>query len=338
MNDPFTGACKAAIIVASVTFRLNRHEPRRERELKKARFPLILLGLAAVAAIAYRRSLPSTKAYIKEIGWYRPDLWLHGLFYLSRTEDYVKLGRFAGQFGPVIPSWMKRRYADTYHGKIVPLEQARMLVSVDEAIEVKDLENIVPYQTCRDIVLEHPEEIIACKCVCRLTSENHCQPDEVCLLIGEPFVSYVLDHQPEFSRRITREEALGILQTTDEQGCLHAAFFKDVIGGRFYAICNCCSCCCVALKSHRFIGVPFFGHSGLMPEFAEDCKGCGKCAKACLFGALEARKKETPILDLEACMGCGVCRAVCPDSSVTMVTAPGRPDPLDLEELRRAQT
>lgn len=304
--------------------------------MKKARLALVTLTLAAGGWLAYSRSRPSTRAYIREVGWYRPDLWLHGLFYLGRTRDYVMMGRIAGRFGPVIPGFMKRRYADTYHGKVVPLEQAKMLVSVDEDIEVRDLENIVPYKTCRDIVLECPEEIIAAKCVCRETSEVHCQPDEVCLLIGEPFVSFVLDHQPEFARRITREEALEILEVTDRQGCLHAAFFKDVIGGKFYAICNCCSCCCVALKSHRFIGVPFYGHSGMMPVFSEECKGCGKCAKACLFEALEHREKQAPLLDLETCMGCGVCRAACPSEAIAMVKAPGKPDPLDLDEIRNA--
>ncbi len=297
---------------------------------------LAILALAAGGALAYSRSKPSTRAYIKDVGWHRPDLWLHGIFYLSRTRDYVKLGRLAGRFGPLIPGWMKKRYADTYHGKLVPLEQAKMLVSVDEDIEVRDLENIVPYDTCRDIVLEHPEEIIACRCVCRMTSDNPCEPDEVCLLIGEPVVSFILDHQPGFARRITMDEALEILEVTDKQGCLHAAFFKDVIGGKFYAICNCCSCCCVALKSHRFVGVPFYGHSGLMPEFSEECNACGKCVKACLFEAMEMRKGEPPLVDLEVCMGCGVCRAVCPTGAVTMVKAPGRPDPLDLQSLRQA--
>jgi len=296
---------------------------------------LTTLGAAAAAAYVLSTSKPSTRAYIREVGWHRPDLWLHGMFYLARMKEYVRLGRFAGGFGPAIPGWMKRRYADTYHGKLVPLEQARMLVSVDEDIEVRNLENVVPYQACRDIVLGCPEEIIACRCVCRMTSDAHCQPDEVCLLIGEPVVSFVLDHNPDSARRITRDEALRILEITDRQGCVHAAFFKDVVGGRFYAICNCCSCCCVALKSHRFVGVPFFGHSGLMPEFLDTCDACGRCAKSCPFEALQPRRESAPAVDLEACMGCGVCRAVCPSSAVRMVRAPGRPEPLDLEELRR---
>jgi len=96
---------------------------------------------------------------------------------------------------------MKRHYAETYHGKLVPLEEAQKLVTVSENIELRDLEKIIPFSMCRDIVLENPDAILACKCVCRMTSPNHCRPDEVCLVIGEPYVSYILDHQPEFCRR-----------------------------------------------------------------------------------------------------------------------------------------
>jgi ferredoxin len=299
---------------------------------------LAVLSAAGTGALAVSRMKPSTRAYIKLVGWHRPDLWLHGMFYLSHTLQYVGMGRFATRFADRIPGHMKRRYADTYHGKLVPLEEASQLVTVSEDIEVRNLENIVPYKTCKDIILQNPDAILACMCVCRMTSPNHCQPDEVCLLIGEPYVSYVLEHQPDFCRRITAEEAVEILRQTDEAGCLHAAFFKDVTKGRFYAICNCCSCCCVALKSHRFHGVPFYGHSGLEPAFSDACNGCNKCVKACLFDALSAgAKKEPPILDREACMGCGVCRAVCPQEAVTLVEAAYRPAPLRLDELLESQ-
>ena len=172
------------------------------------------------------------------------------------------------------------------------------------------------------------------KGVCRSTSPNHCYPDEVCMFVGEPYVSFVLEHQPDRCRRVTAEEAMEILRQTDEAGCLHAAFFKDITRGRFYAICNCCPCCCVAIKSHRFHGVPFYVHSGLEPVFSDACNGCRKCVKACLFGALsEGGKKEPPVIDREACMGCGVCRAVCPQEAVTMVDVPDRPAPLRIDEL-----
>ncbi len=294
----------------------------------------LALATAGTAALAASRMKPSTRAYIRSVGWQRPDLWLHGIFYFSHTLQYIHMGRLATGFAHRIPAHMKRHYAETYHGKLVPLEEAKKLVTVSEDIELRDLEHIIPYKTCKDIVLRNPDAILACKCVCRMTSPNHCQPDEVCLIIGEPYVSYILDHQPEFCRRVTAEEAVEILRQTDEAGCLHAAFFKDVTGGRFYAICNCCPCCCVALKSHRFHGVPFYGHSGLEPSFSDACNGCRKCVKACPFESLTAGEAhEQPILNRETCMGCGTCRTACPQDAITLVEAPGRPAPLRLDEL-----
>lgn len=291
-------------------------------------------GIGGAAALAARRMKPSTRAYIGSVGWHRPDLWLHGLFYLGHTQQYVGMGRFFTGYTRYIPGRLKRRYADTYHGKLVPLEEAQRLVSVEEDVEIRDLEQIVPYRTCKDIILRNPDEILVCKCVCRNTSPVHCYPDEVCMIIGEPYVSFILDHQPDLCRRVTAEEAVEILRQTDEAGCLHAAFFKDIARGRFYAICNCCSCCCVALQCHRFHGVPFFGHSGLEPAFSDACSGCGRCVGACLFEALTpGGKGKPPVLDREACMGCGACRTACPEGAVTLVEAPGRPAPLRLDEL-----
>ncbi len=293
---------------------------------------------AAGAALAVSRMKPSTRAYIRMVGWHRPDLWLHGMFYLSRTLDYVKMGRRAVGMARFIPRGMREHYAQTYHGKLVPLEEAQRLVTVEEDIELRNLDGIIPFKMCRDIVLEQPDAILACKCVCRMSSPDPCREDEVCILVGEPFVSYVLDHQPQFCRRVTPQEAEEILRSTDEDGCLHAAFFKDIAGGRFYAICNCCSCCCVAVKSHRFAGVPFYGHSGLEPSFNDECNACGKCVKACHFQALTLDGREgPPRLDREACMGCGACRGACPRGAIELVEAPGKPAPLRLEELLGAE-
>ncbi len=303
--------------------------------MRARRMLLLAGGVGAAGAVAVSRLKKSTRDYIRLVGWHRPDLWLHGMFYLSRTLDYVRMGRRAVGFARFIPPSMRRHYAQTYHAKLVPLEEAQKLVTVGEDIEVRNLENVIPFRMCRDIVLKNPDAILACKCVCRMSSPDPCREDEVCILVGEPFVSYVLDHQPEFCRRVTPEEAVEILRSTDEEGCLHAAFFKDIAGGRFYAICNCCSCCCVALKSHRFAGVPFFGHSGLEPAFdADKCNACGKCVKACLFEALRLEGREgPPLLDRDACMGCGACRSACPREAVELVEAPGRPAPLRLDEL-----
>ena len=44
--------------------------------------------------------------------------------------------------------------------------------------------------------------------------------------------------------------------------CVH--YYKDAMLGRFYAICNCCSCCCGAMQAHQ--------HGTPMPA-SYDCLG-----------------------------------------------------------------
>ena len=60
------------------------------------------IGLSALAAgagaIAASRMKPSTRAYIRSVGWRRPDLWLHGMFYFSHTLQYIRMGRLATGF------------------------------------------------------------------------------------------------------------------------------------------------------------------------------------------------------------------------------------------------
>jgi hypothetical protein len=52
---------------------------------------------------------------------------------------------------------------------------------------------------------------------------------DVCLIIGEPFASFVAEHHPRRARWTTADEAVQILHAEDERGHAHPAFFKDAI-------------------------------------------------------------------------------------------------------------
>ena len=138
-------------------------------------------------------------------------------------------------------------FADTYHGKVVTLESATKLISVQQEVRLTDLEHVIPYALARDIVLKHPDHIVAIDCPCRAARPNPCLPLDVCLIVGEPFASFATEHHPTRSRSITSAEAAEILSAEHERGRVHHTFFKDAMLGRFYAICNCCSCCCGAI-------------------------------------------------------------------------------------------
>jgi len=294
---------------------------------------------------------PSARAFFEEgraegLSW--PEL-LHGYAYARWPYLYIGIAtgrrRFAtllllplvlllARHRPLFPPKDKPHpdWADSYHGKAVPLDEATRLVRVNRAVELRDLEQVVPYSLARDIVLKNPERIALLDCPCRVVREKHCEPVSVCLIVGEPFASFILEHNPGRSRAITQEQAVRILQEEDARGHVHHAFFKEAMLGRFYAICNCCSCCCGAMQAQRH-GIPMLCSSGFLCRVDEEaCVGCGQCMDHCQFQALAVRDKHC-FVDTDKCMGCGVCASACAKSALSLVRAPEKGTPLEIRKL-----
>ncbi len=313
----------------------------------------------------YRWFRPETKAFIDEAakleGYSYLD-WLHGYVYMRWPYLYISMAtgehrliRFARPLLRLLEKMLIRQngkkkeyenggvrvkaadsgdkitFADTYHGKVVPLDAASQLVTIDREIELKDLENIIPYRRARDIIMRHPEHIAVLDCPCRAARDNPCLPLDVCLIIGEPFASSIIAHHPLRSRWITQKEALDILKAEHDRGHVHHAFFKDAMLGRFYAICNCCSCCCSAMQAH-FHGIPMVASSGFVTQIdVSRCKSCLTCKAICPFHAIE--EGDIPVVHSDACMGCGVCVSKCPEQAMMLVRDDCRPFPLILAEM-----
>ena len=73
---------------------------------------------------------------------------------------------------------------------------------LNEPLHVPDLEHVVPYVRARAILQENPEHIVVLECPCRTYKENPCLPLDVCLVIGEPFASFIMQHNPEKARSL----------------------------------------------------------------------------------------------------------------------------------------
>lgn len=278
---------------------------------------------------------------------------LHGYVYITFPYLYIAVGTanhwLAKAVIPLLKAWGKlhpkkqdtRRHslteksgtiADTYHGKALPLESAKTLVQVKEDIRIEDLEQVIPYVDARALIMHHPDHIVVLDCPCREAQENPCLPLDVCLIVGEPFASYVLAHHPEKSRQINAAEAEKILEEEDQRGHVHHAFFKDAMLGRFYAICNCCSCCCGAMRAHRN-AVPMLASSGyLVAVDLQQCQACGTCATYCQFGALALIDGVLQVNEAE-CMGCGVCVSKCEQGALSLQLAPEKGAPFELSQL-----
>ena len=300
---------------------------------------------------------PTTRSWIEEAretpGYSFFDT-LHGYVYARWPYFYIRVAKgehpAARMLAPIV-RWLagviwrdepddtndRPSFADSYHGKVVPLKAATQLVTVQQDIRLTDLEQVIPYSLARDIVLKNPDHIVALECPCRASHPNPCEPLDVCLIVGEPFAGFVAEHHPRRSHWITSQEAVDILRAEDERGHAHHAFFKDAMFGRFYAICNCCDCCCGAMLAHRN-GVPMLASSGYVCQVDADlCAACGTCTESCPFGAL-SMQNDVAAVDVEACMGCGVCVCQCAQGALSLVRDPAKGEPLEIQPLACAAT
>lgn len=226
---------------------------------------------------------------------------------------------------------------NTYHAKIVRLEEAEQILTLTEDLNLGELpKTIMPYSHAVEAVIKSPDRIAVIDCVCRkLYGDEGCQPLDVCLVIGEPWVSWCLARDNRLNGRlITQEEALKILRETHERGNCHAVFFKDVAANRIYSICNCCPCCCTALHAQNYLGAPMMERSGYTARINEEkCVKCGLCAKGCNFVAIDWEKGQLPVVNEALCMGCEGCLQFCKSGAITLeLTNPE--SPFNIKELQ----
>ncbi len=280
----------------------------------------------------WRLLLPSTLKIIQENGVRRVINLnaLHGYLYGRWTNQYIRLliKYIFPRLGPRGQKWL----SDHYHGKVLTQEQAEAIITINKEIPLKDLEQIIPYPAARHLVLKGPSEVAVYECACRNNRINPCKPTQVCMVIGQPFTNFIIEHNPKSSRRISQAKALELLREEYERGHLHSAWFKDACMDRFYAICNCCKCCCSGIEAMVKYGTPIFTASGYIARVDETlCEACATCEDACPFSAIQVDR--TAVVNWEACMGCGVCVGGCPNEAMSLVRDETKGIPLDVRLL-----
>lgn len=289
-----------------------------------------LLGFASILGAALllyaERGRMLRRSTLQLLKASQSRMFIHTYVYARWPSIYI--GTALKYLLPRYTPQQKQGAADSYHGKVLPVELAKRLVSVQRDIPIRDVEQILPYPVARDLVLKGPPEIVAFECPCRATRDTPCRPTQVCMIVGQPFVDFVLEHHPSTSRRLTTAQAVEMLEAEHQRGHIHAAYFKDAMLGRFYAICNCCKCCCGGIEAMAH-GVPMLTSSGFVAQVDPDlCLACGDCEKACPFGAISVGDHSA--VNWEACMGCGVCEGQCPRDAIKLVRDERKGIPLDV--------
>lgn len=100
-------------------------------------------------------------------------------------------------------------------------------------------------------IVELSEQLFIGPCTCREVFRNCDNPVQAEIMIGFHDNAFI-DERPEDYRKLEKEEAKNLLLQFHEKGLVHT-----IIKCRndFFAICNCCNCCCVPLRLRNNYGI-----------------------------------------------------------------------------------
>ena len=195
------------------------------------------------------------------------------------------------------------------------------IIPVDRALEVSE-EFVLPSQAVEDIINKF-DDIAVGHCFCRQRRSllgdacDTAAPTLTCFTFGK---SARHTAAQGFAQKISKEEALKIMQEAENAGLIHKAFHP---GSRESSpetsICNCCKDCCDTMELWRNGTLPMINstyHLSVIDE--EACSGCGTCVGWCPTDAIVLNAAGVAQRDESACLGCGVCSRFCPEEAISL--------------------
>ncbi len=258
-----------------------------------------------VADFLYRMSKKGLILRLKLNGayHYRAAMFLVGIYEyqlknLDREtaelfDEYAREALYAEMIRPSTPQL-----------RVVPVQK-----SLDTAMEIR------PYDELRKIV-ESQKTIALADCICRKKSGllgHPCdKPLESCFLFGALGEYYI---ENGMARKVTVEEALGVLAKNEEAGLVPSPANAQKVGG----MCSCCACCCGVLKAVKLDPHPSSRvKSNYFARVDENlCAGCETCLERCQMEAIYMEDDRANI-DLKRCVGCGLCITTCPTKALSL--------------------
>lgn len=112
--------------------------------------------------------------------------------------------------------------------------------------------------------------------------------EEMCIQMGHAAEYYIRTGR---GREITREEAFEIIKKAEENGLMHQIPNLDG-SGKTHAICNCCGCSCLSIRTAGMFKNSDMLRSNYVSSVDKDkCVACGECVTVCPVNALKLGPK-----------------------------------------------
>ncbi len=223
------------------------------------------------------------------------------------SERTKKLARLFEECSPVTGKESGAYSLPTFpFSRVLPVEK-----------EIETGVNVQPYEKVSEYI-KNAEHISVSTCYCRHHAElveNPCdKPKETCITFG-PSAKFVAERG--FGRLVSKEEALHILELSEEAGLVHCA---NNTSKYLDFMCNCCICHCAILQHHKDLTkTNIAAPSNYVAEVDRDsCDSCEICLDRCPMEAL-SMDDDTIKQNTRLCIGCGLCVSTCPQGSLKMV-------------------
>jgi Pyruvate/2-oxoacid:ferredoxin oxidoreductase delta subunit len=245
-----------------------------------------------------------------------------GIVFRLRKGETVKygsapfmLGIYEFQLGRMdseMAGMYEQYFEEAFLSSTTTVDPLMRSIPVNRSLEVSH--PVATYEDSRAIV-KSKKFIALAKCLCRVQQgllDKSCdKPVEVCLLF-ESWGQHYIDLG--MARRITVEEALKVLDESEEAGLVTQPANDQNPGG----LCNCCGECCAILRGLNKLPRP--AEAVLSNYFAvvepELCTGCETCLERCQMGAIALNDGGVAEINLDRCIGCGLCVTTCADEAL----------------------
>lgn len=223
------------------------------------------------------------------------------------------------------PWFIGFRRQEMSRGRVVPLN---VELPVGEG-------KVLPSDLLEKLVRKASYRVVFNWCFCRTGMNCQKYPQDFgCLMLGEATRGLV---EKGVAREVDEEEALNVVRRGKELGLVHMVMWikgethllanRRSEAHRMLEICQCCPCCCLALRNvkhlkgaarERWKGIGFTARRG------DGCNGCGDCAEICPMDIISIEEGEARFG--EGCLGCGLCASHCPRDAIEMIS--GGKDPV----------
>lgn len=248
-----------------------------------------LLWELAVAGVCFVNKIDGVDKY-----WH--DLWIPGhMEMMVNNKENVKM---YPQIAEAFEAYGRVRGPKTAGNfpvglglmRVIPIEQSIMgetrRASYEEVSKYLNENNIFSVSDCS----------------CRTARESmgegcgHLKED-MCIQMGHAAEYYIRTGR---GRQITREEAVEIIKKAEENGLMHQIPNTDG-PGKTHAICNCCGCSCLSLRTAGMYLNTDMVRSNYVSHVDKDkCVACGECVENCPVNASRLGQKvctKTPMVE-----------------------------------------